>query len=63
MDRLCAVFRAVPDSARREQELLLALARQFDDIRRRLIGEEIVLEVARTGLCVLGQLELAREFS
>jgi hypothetical protein len=52
----------VPDSARRE-ELLLALARRFDDAQRRLIGaigEEVVVAALRAELASLGYPELSR---
>jgi hypothetical protein len=52
----------IPDPARRE-ELLLALARRFDDTQRRLIGaigEELVVSVLRAELNGLGYPELAR---
>jgi len=53
----------VPDAARRE-ELLLALARRFDDTRQRLtgeIGEEVVMDAARAELRAIGRHDLARE--
>jgi Protein NO VEIN, C-terminal len=53
----------IPDPARRE-ELLLALARRFDDAQRRLIGaigEELVVAALRADLVALGYPELARE--
>lgn len=52
----------VPDAERRE-ELLLALARRWDDAYRGLvgeIGEEIVMSEARRELAVLGHPALAR---
>jgi hypothetical protein len=52
----------IPDPARRE-ELLLALARRFDDAQRRLIGsigEEVVVAALRAELASLGYPELAR---
>ena len=52
----------IPDPARRE-ELLLALARRYDDAQRRLIGaigEEVVVAALRTELASLGYPELAR---
>jgi hypothetical protein len=52
----------IPDPARRE-ELLLALARRFDDAQRRLIGaigEELVVAALRADLVELGYPELAR---
>jgi hypothetical protein len=53
----------VPDAARRE-ELLLSLARRFDDQQRRTvgdIGEEIVLRAARNELLAMTRPDLARE--
>ncbi len=53
----------VPDAARRE-ELLLALARRFDDAQQRLIGdigEEVVMDAARAELRAMGRPDLARE--
>ena len=53
----------VPDAARRE-ELLLALAQRFDDSRRRLvgeIGEELVVDAARTELLNMGRRDLAHK--
>jgi hypothetical protein len=52
----------IPDPARRE-ELLLALARRFDDAERRLIGaigEEVVVTALRDELASLGYPELGR---
>ncbi len=52
----------IPDPARRE-ELLLALARRFEDARQRLIGaigEEVVVAALRDELASLGYPELAR---
>src|SRR5581483_3223474 len=52
----------IPDPARRE-ELLLALARRFDDAQQRLIGaigEELVVAALRAELVALGYPELAR---
>lgn len=52
----------IPDPARRE-ELLVALARRFDDAHRRLIGaigEEVVVAALRDELGSLGYAELAR---
>lgn len=53
----------VPDVARRE-ELLVALALRFDDTRQRLvgeIGEELVVNAARTELRNMGRSDLAHE--
>jgi Domain of unknown function (DUF3883) len=53
----------VPDAARRE-ELLLALARRFDDLQRQMIGEigeEIVMFEARAELRGMGRSDLARD--
>jgi hypothetical protein len=53
----------VPDAVRRE-ELLLALAQRFDDTRQRLvgeIGEELVVDAARTELRNMGRTDLANE--
>jgi hypothetical protein len=53
----------VPDAARRE-ELLLVLARRFDDTHQRLvgeIGEEIVVKAARNELRNMGRPDLATE--
>jgi hypothetical protein len=53
----------VPDAARHE-ELLLTLARRFDDTRQRLvgeIGEEMVVNAARTELRNMGRPDLAHE--
>ncbi len=53
----------IPDAARRE-ELLLALAQRFDDTFQRLvgeIGEELVVNAARTELRNMGRPDLAHE--
>jgi hypothetical protein len=53
----------VPDAARRE-ELLIGLARRYDETLQRLvgdIGEEIVIDAARSELRAMGRPELARE--
>jgi hypothetical protein len=53
----------VPDAALRE-ELLLALARRFDDLQRRVIGEigeEVVMFEARAELLGMGRSDLARD--
>jgi hypothetical protein len=57
------VAELIPDAARRE-ELLLALAQRFDDTRQRLvgeIGEELVVNAARTELRNMGRPDLAQE--
>src|SRR4051812_6106621 len=57
-----AIAALVPDPQRRE-ELLLALARRFDDTHRRLIGEigeDLVADAARAELQQLGHADLAR---
>jgi hypothetical protein len=61
-DAADAISEMVPDAERRE-ELLLALGRRFDDALRRAIGaigEDLVVQAARTELQELGHADLAR---
>ena len=62
-DAAAKLAQLVPEAARRE-ELLLALARRFDDLQRRVIGEigeEVVMFEARTELRGMGRFDLARD--